>query len=72
VFSLGDQSREAVLDDAKRLAREDAIAAGADPETVEIIDQVEVPLAYLPGNAVRLKVQAAGDLQTTTEVTADA
>ena len=35
---------------------------GADEDTVEVFDVQEVPLSYLPGNAVRIKVKAAGQL----------
>ena len=38
--------------------------AGAQPgQRVEIVDIDEVPLAYLPGNATRIRVKAVGDLQ---------
>jgi N-methylhydantoinase A/oxoprolinase/acetone carboxylase beta subunit len=40
-----------------------AIAAGADPERVEIVEHVEVPLAYLTTPAVRVRVKAAGPLR---------
>ena len=63
IFSLDEQDRDAALNEAKEQARNDAIAAGANPETVDIVDIEEVPLSYLPGNAIRLKVQAAGQLQ---------
>lgn len=62
IFSLEEQDREDALEQAKSQARQDAIQAGADAATVEIIDLEEIPLSYLPGNAVRFKVQAAGDL----------
>jgi N-methylhydantoinase A/oxoprolinase/acetone carboxylase beta subunit len=62
VFSLEGRTREQVLEEAKRTARERAIAAGAAPESVEILDVEEIPLAYLPGNAVRIRVKAAGSL----------
>lgn len=62
VFSLDEQTRDEALREAKQQARQDAINAGAAPETVEIIDVEEIPLSYLPGNAVRFKIQAAGDL----------
>lgn len=62
MFSLEEQDREDALKQAKSRAKEDAIEAGADAATVEIIDLEEIPLSYLPGNAVRFKVQAAGDL----------
>lgn len=63
VFALDAMSRTQALDEAARLARERACAAGADPNGVEIIDLEEVPLAYLPGNAARIKAKAAGSLK---------
>ena len=63
VFSLETMSRTQALEEATRLACERACAAGAVPDSLEILDQEEIPLAYLPGNAVRLKVKAIGALQ---------
>jgi N-methylhydantoinase A/oxoprolinase/acetone carboxylase beta subunit len=63
VFALDSASRTQALDEAARLARERACAAGAHPETVEILDLEEIPLAYLPGNTVRIKAKAAGALR---------
>jgi N-methylhydantoinase A/oxoprolinase/acetone carboxylase beta subunit len=62
VFAVEGQSRDAVLDIAKREATDRAVAAGADPDTVKIVDVDDVPLAYLPGNATRIRVKAVGDL----------
>ena len=31
--------------------------------TVQVVDVEDVPLSYLPGNAVRVRVKAVGDLQ---------
>jgi N-methylhydantoinase A/oxoprolinase/acetone carboxylase beta subunit len=62
VFTVAPGQREAVLDDAKQEAVERAIAAGATPGSVRIVDVDEVPLAYLPGNATRIRVKAVGDL----------
>ena len=64
VFSLEKLSRTEALDQATALASERAIAAGAAPDKVEVLDLEEVPLAYLPGNAVRIKVKAVGSLRT--------
>lgn len=55
--------REQALEQAKSEAVEIAVAAGAIRDTVEIIDMEDVPLAYYPGNANRVKIKAAGDLQ---------
>jgi N-methylhydantoinase A/oxoprolinase/acetone carboxylase beta subunit len=63
VFALDSMSRPQAQDEAARLARERACAAGAAPETVEILDLEEIPLAYLPGNAIRIKAKAAGALR---------
>lgn len=54
--------REEALARAKEEAAAMAVAAGAIPETVEIIDMEDVPLAYYPGNTNRVKIKAAGDL----------
>jgi N-methylhydantoinase A/oxoprolinase/acetone carboxylase beta subunit len=62
VYSLASMSREAALDDAKSEATAKAVEAGADRRTVEIVDVEDVPLAYLPGNATRIRVKAVGDL----------
>ena len=41
-----------------------AVESGAIRETVEIIEVEDVPLAYYPGNTNRVKIKAAGDLQS--------
>jgi len=62
IFHLGPDGRQAALDEARDEARERAVAAGADPGTVQIIEVEEIPLAYLTSPAVRIRVKAAGTL----------
>jgi N-methylhydantoinase A/oxoprolinase/acetone carboxylase beta subunit len=62
VYSLAEIGRDEALNDAKSRAVEAAVAAGALRETVEIVDVEDVPLAYLPGNATRVRVKAVGEL----------
>ena len=62
IFHLGPAGRQGALDEACNEAREHAVAAGADPGTVEIIEQEEIPLAYLTSPSVRIRVKAAGAL----------
>jgi len=62
VFALAELPRDEALAQAKEEASHKAIAAGADEETIAIVDVEEVPLAYLPSNAVRIRVKAVGDL----------
>jgi N-methylhydantoinase A/oxoprolinase/acetone carboxylase beta subunit len=64
VFSLQDRSRDEVMEEARRTAFEEAVRAGADEDSLEVVEVEEVPLAYLPGNAVRIKVKAAGRLRS--------
>lgn len=64
VFSLENQTREQALQEAEHGAFDQAIQAGADPESLDLIELEELPLAYLPGNAVRIKAKAAGRLQS--------
>jgi N-methylhydantoinase A/oxoprolinase/acetone carboxylase beta subunit len=62
VFALAELPREEALAQARQEATEKAIAAGADEKTIDVVDVEEVPLAYLPSNAVRIRVKAVGDL----------
>ncbi len=62
IFALAEIPREEALAQARQEATDKAIAAGADEQTITIVDVEEVPLAYLPSNAVRIRVKAVGDL----------
>jgi N-methylhydantoinase A/oxoprolinase/acetone carboxylase beta subunit len=63
VFSLVDgRTRESALAEAEAEAREKAIAAGAQAETLEVIEREDMPLAYLPGNATRIHVKVVGEM----------
>ena len=62
VYALAEIGREKALEDAKTRAIDAAVEAGAARETIEIVDVEDVPLAYLPGNATRVRVKAVGEL----------
>ena len=63
VYSLSGMSRDQALAHAKSEATDKAAEAGADPGSIQIVDVEDVPLAYLPGNATRVRVKAVGDLR---------
>jgi len=63
IWHLEDRSRESILAEAREMACEKARRAGADPDTLEIIEREEIPLAYLPSNAIRLRIKVAGRLK---------
>lgn len=62
VFALEGSRREDAIAQAKDEAQQKAVAAGAAAGSVHIVDVEEVPLTYLPSNAVRIRVKAVGDL----------
>jgi N-methylhydantoinase A/oxoprolinase/acetone carboxylase beta subunit len=62
IYTLAKLSREAALEDAKKQATAAAVTAGARADSVTIVDVEDVPLAYLPGNATRIRVKAVGEL----------
>jgi N-methylhydantoinase A/oxoprolinase/acetone carboxylase beta subunit len=62
VVPIADGTRARVLAELKAEAVAQAEAAGARPGSVEIVEVDEVPLAYLPGGATRVRVKAVGDL----------
>jgi len=57
-----DLPREAAIATAEAQAIERAVAAGADRATLQTVEIEDMPLAYLPGNALRVRVRVAGDL----------
>ncbi|WP_028922113.1 hydantoinase/oxoprolinase N-terminal domain-containing protein [Pseudonocardia acaciae] len=62
VFSAGADGRDKILERAKDEAIQRALLAGAAEHTIRIVEVDELPMAYLPGNAVRVRVKAVGDL----------
>ncbi|MNL64818.1 hypothetical protein D3C87_1890700 [compost metagenome] len=60
VFS--DMSRDKAIAEADRIARERAIEAGADPKSITTLDTEDIPIAYLPGDARRVRVRVVGDI----------
>lgn len=62
VFSYDDLGRDGAIEQAVSEAKERAVSAGAYASSLEIMDIEEIPLAYVPGGAVRLRVKVAGQL----------
>jgi len=53
--------REEALERASSIARNRAITAGADSENLRVVDVEDLPLAYLPGDARRVRVKVVGE-----------
>lgn len=62
VYSYDREGREGSLAAARDEAVRNAVAAGAAPASVSVTEVEELPIQYLPGGAVRVRVKAVGDL----------
>lgn len=62
IVTMRDDLREQTLASLREEAVRSAVLAGADPSTVEVLEQEDVPLSYLPGNATRIRFKVAGRL----------
>src|SRR5229473_614167 len=57
-----DMSRRDAIAAAQGIATDRAVSAGADRKTLSTIESEDMPLAYLPGNSVRVRVRVVGDV----------
>lgn len=57
-----DLSRTEALAAAQGIASDRAVAAGAERKSLSTIESEDMPLAYLPGNSVRVRVRVVGDV----------
>jgi N-methylhydantoinase A/oxoprolinase/acetone carboxylase beta subunit len=64
IYSLDAMTRGAALADAESEARRKATAAGARADTLVVTEREDVPLAYLRGNATRVRVKVVGEMAT--------
>jgi len=65
VYSYEAVGRDGAMEAAREQAEQAAIDAGARPGTVQITNVEEIPLSYMPGALVRLRIKAAGELALT-------
>ncbi|MEJ7670916.1 MAG: hydantoinase/oxoprolinase family protein [Casimicrobiaceae bacterium] len=57
-----DLTRVDAIAAAQAIANDRAVAAGAARATLETIESEDMPLAYMPGNSVRVRVRVVGDV----------
>ena len=53
-------SRDEAIAAARRIAEDRAVQAGAERDSLKTVDVEDMPIAYLPGNALRVRVRVAG------------
>jgi N-methylhydantoinase A/oxoprolinase/acetone carboxylase beta subunit len=56
-------TRDDAIAAAGRLAEARAVEAGADAATLKVVDVEDLPLAYLPGHSLRVRVRVVGDVR---------
>lgn len=62
IFDYACQTREEVLMEAQQRAKQSALEAGARYDSMNVVEIEELPLNYLPGQRVRVRVKVVGDL----------
>jgi len=62
-----DFTRDDALAAALEIAVENAVKSGADRQSIKTIEMEDLPIAYLPGHAIRARVRVVGDIETSTE-----
>ncbi len=62
LYDFAAVGREAALAQAKAEACDAAVAAGAEPDAVSIVELVELPMTHMKTGAVQVKVRAVGPL----------
>jgi N-methylhydantoinase A/oxoprolinase/acetone carboxylase beta subunit len=55
-------SRDEAIADARRLAEDKAVRAGADRASLGVVEVEDLPIAYLPGNSLRVRVRVVGEI----------
>lgn len=55
-------SRTDALAQARVIAERRAVDAGAAPNRLSVVEAEDIPIAYLPGNAIRARVKVVGDI----------
>ena len=67
VYSYRKTPRDQALRDARRCAVGRVVQAGGVRDAVRFVELEEIPLNYLPGEAVRIRAKAVSDLANPTE-----
>ncbi|MGG5808318.1 hydantoinase/oxoprolinase N-terminal domain-containing protein [Falsiroseomonas sp. CW058] len=55
-------TRAEAMAEAERIARGRAVEAGADGATLALVDIEDLPIAYLPGGALRVRARVVGEI----------
>ncbi len=59
-----DMERGKAIETARARAQANAVRAGALESSIKLVEMEDIPLAYLPGNSLRVRVRVVGDVRT--------
>jgi N-methylhydantoinase A/oxoprolinase/acetone carboxylase beta subunit len=54
--------RPEAISRGRRLAEQRAVEAGADPNELTLVEAEDIPIAYLPGHALRVRIKVVGNI----------
>lgn len=60
-----ERARETAVSEIIEATEKDVVSAGADQNTVTIVEKEDITLSYIPGNAAKMRVKLVGDLKIT-------
>ena len=58
-----NMTRDEAIAAGRRVAEDRAVRNGADPATLALIEVEDLPIAYLPGNSLRVRVRVSGEIK---------
>jgi N-methylhydantoinase A/oxoprolinase/acetone carboxylase beta subunit len=64
--------RAEAISRARALAEQRAVDAGADAASLALVEAEDIPIAYLPGNALRVRAKVVGNVRTVQRRPSDA
>ena len=59
---FAEMTREEAIEEARRLANERAVEAGANPASLSTVEVEDLPIAYLPGHSLRVRIRVVGEI----------
>ncbi|MCD6471875.1 hydantoinase/oxoprolinase family protein [Candidatus Aerophobetes bacterium] len=62
VVDLEIEKRNRAIENVIKTARNNAVAAGANRETTEVIDVEEIPFTYMPGKREKIRIRVKGKI----------
>ena len=65
IVSYAKINRDDALAAATKEAQHKAMAAGADPDTLRVLDMEETTMNYMDDDAARIRIKVVGDLKQT-------